>query len=104
MLARWENHCDNCTYLGAYKKYDLYVCAKGKRHSGRTEVVARYGEDGQYHSRETANVDQFAAEANFATYAVPLMVALARYRLAKKKKGPWKKAVASLNEETGTRA
>jgi len=35
---RFKHDCNKCKYLGTYKEYDLYFCAKGIE-----TVIARYG-------------------------------------------------------------
>lgn len=42
---RHKHDCDNCVFLGHYKKYDLYCCPKINSKKIST-VVARYGDDG----------------------------------------------------------
>jgi len=43
MKPRYLHDCSNCSFLGAYENYDLYVCA---RHGKIDTLIARYGNDG----------------------------------------------------------
>ena len=42
MDKRYIHDCDNCKFLGTYKHYDLYVCA---RNNTADTVIARFGDE-----------------------------------------------------------
>lgn len=46
-MRRYKNRCEQCVFLGCYHQYDLYTCEQERL--GKT-LIARYGDDGEYHS------------------------------------------------------
>ncbi len=53
---RYEHDCSECTYLGAYEDYDLYICEASIVRDDRS-VIARFGSAGDYLSRPARFVD-----------------------------------------------
>jgi len=44
LIPRYKHDCKDCTLIGMYLGYDLYV--SGKCNLGIPTIVARYGDDG----------------------------------------------------------
>lgn len=40
MTPRYEHDCEDCTFLGQYEEYDLWICPRGHTY------IARYSCDG----------------------------------------------------------
>ena len=65
LKVRFEHDCENCTYLGPYSNFDLYVCID--KHGFIQTVVARYG-----------RLDDYKSGLAFVQYNPSLLEALIR--------------------------
>lgn len=48
---RYKHHCDKCTFLGYFGKYDLYYCTRYSRH---TFTIRWNNPDGHYRYHDGA--------------------------------------------------